>query len=224
MADTPAKCPFTEGVLGRSVAANRSITSFRRFIMAKVILKNVRIAFPDLFVAKAIGDGKPAYGCTFLFPREHDATKAITVAIKEAAAARWGEKADAQLKAIKAANKLCLHDGDEKPDYQGYPGNLFLSARNNARPTVIHRNKQPLTEADGVIYSGCRVNASIDIWAQDNQFGKRINASLQIVQLFDDVEQFAGGSRGNVDDFDDLDAGAGGGSSKATDDDDDDLI
>jgi hypothetical protein len=28
---------------------------------------------------------------------------------------------------------LCLHDGDEKAEYEGFPGNIFLSASNKAR-------------------------------------------------------------------------------------------
>jgi hypothetical protein len=73
---------------------------------------------------------------------------------------------------------LCLHDGDEKAEYEGFPGNFFLNAANKARPAVIDRDRSPLIQADGRPYAGCYVNAVIDIWAQDNNFGKRVNASL----------------------------------------------
>lgn len=33
-------------------------------------------------------------------------------------------------------------------------------------------------EADGLVYSGCYVNARIELWAQDNANGKRVNAKL----------------------------------------------
>jgi hypothetical protein len=49
----------------------------------------------------------------------------------------------------------------------------------------------------------------VELWAQDNQYGKRINASLGGVQFAKDGESFGGG--GNVveaDDFDDLSVNA----------------
>jgi len=70
----------------------------------------------------------------------------------------------------------------------------------------LNKDKSPVVEADGVIYSGCYVNAIIDLWAQDNQFGKRINATLLGVQFAYDGDAFASGGSGvSVDDFDDLD-------------------
>jgi hypothetical protein len=58
---------------------------------------------------------------------------------------------------------LCLHDGDEKAEYEGFPGNFFLNAANKARPAVIDRDRSPLIQADGRPYAGCYVNAVIDI-------------------------------------------------------------
>ena len=62
-----------------------------------------------------------------------------------------------------------------------------------ARPRVLDRDKSPLTQSDGRPYSGCYVNVSIDIWAQDNKFGKRVNAKLLAVQFHADGEAFSGG-------------------------------
>ncbi|MWN55950.1 ssDNA-binding protein, partial [Escherichia coli] len=56
--------------------------------------------------------------------------------------------------------------------------------------------------------AGCYVNAVIDIWAQDNNFGKRINASLGGVQFLRDGDAFAGGGVASADDFDDISEGA----------------
>lgn len=103
---------------------------------------------------------------------------------------------------------LCLHDGDEKAEYEGFPGNFFLNAANKARPAVIDRDRSPLIQADGRPYAGCYVNAVIDIWAQDNNFGKRVNASLGGVQFLRDGDAFAGGGVAAPDDFDDISEGA----------------
>lgn len=56
---------------------------------------------------------------------------------------------------------------------------------------VVNKNKeQTISEADDIIYAGCVVNASISFWVQDNQWGKRINGSLEGVQFFGDSGRF----------------------------------
>jgi len=98
-----------------------------------------------------------------------------------------------------------LHDGDAKAEYEGFEGNKFVSARAKVRPTVFDQQRQELSEADGKPYSGCYVNASIELWAQDNSFGKRINAQLRGVQFLRDGDAFAGGSRpADADEFDEI--------------------
>ena len=68
-----------------------------------------------------------------------------------------------------------------------------------------NKDKTPLTEDDNVIYGGCYVNAIIELWAQDNNYGKRINANLLGVQFHKDGEPFGGGGVSvKADDFDDV--------------------
>ena len=53
-----------------------------------------------------------------------------------------------------------------------------------------------------LIYDGCRVNAKIEIWAQDNKFGRRINCSLLGVMFAGEGENFGGGAApASADDF-----------------------
>ncbi len=58
--------------------------------------------------------------------------------------------------------------------------------------------------ADGKPYSGCYVNGIVDIWAQDNGFGRRLNATLKGVQFVKDGDAFSGGTAVSADAFDDL--------------------
>ena len=51
-----------------------------------------------------------------------------------------------------------------------------------------------LTEADGLVYSGCYVNARVELWVQDNANGKRINAKLLGIQFVRDGDAFGAGS------------------------------
>ncbi len=170
----------------------------------QVKIHNVRIAYAQgLFEPRApqSGEGKAKYNCAFLFPKDHPAVQELTEACIAVAKAKWGAKADTHLVAIKAADKLPVHDGNAKPDSAGYAGNLFMNASNDIRPTVVNVDRSPLTVADGKPYSGCYVNAIVDIWAQDNKYGKRINASLMGVQFLADGEKLAGGSVAAADDF-----------------------
>lgn len=178
----------------------------------KVKLNNVRLAFPQLFEAKTVnGEGKPAFSAAFLIDPADPQVKAINAAIEQVAKEKWGAKADAMLKQMRATDKVALHDGDLKASYDGFPGNLYISARSATRPLVIDADKSALVEADGKPYAGCYVNASVDLWAQDNNYGKRINASLGGVQFFRDGDAFAGGGAASEDEFDDVTAGAAAG-------------
>jgi len=175
----------------------------------QIKLNNVRLAFPALFEAKTVnGEGKPAFSASFLIDPADPQIQTIEAAIKTVAKEKWADKADALLKSLEKQDKTCLHDGDVKSNYDGFPGNMFVSARSNTRPTVLDRDKSPLVEADGKPYGGCYVNVSLDIWAQDNNYGKRINASLRGVQFFKDGDAFAGGGAADVDEFDDISEGA----------------
>lgn len=175
----------------------------------KIKLTNVRLAFPTLFEAKTVnGEGKPAFSASFLIDPADPQVKAINAAIEQVAKDKWGAKADAVLKQMRAQDKVCLHDGDLKANYDGFPGNLYISSRSATRPLVIDADKSPLAEQDGKPYAGCFVNASIELWPQDNNFGKRVNASLRGVQFFRDGDAFTGGGAASEDEFDDIAEGA----------------
>lgn len=175
----------------------------------KLKLSNVRLAFPALFEAKTVnGEGEPAFSAVFLLDPADPQIKAINAAIDTVAKDKFGAKADSVLKQMRAGDKVCLHDGDSKADYAGFPGSLFISARSKTRPLVLNADKTPLTAADGKPYAGCYVNASVELWAQDNNYGKRVNASLRGVQFLKDGDAFAGGGAASEDEFDDVAEGA----------------
>lgn len=168
----------------------------------RLMLKNVRLAFPALFEPSSYGDGDPAYSATLIMDPAQ--AEAVEKAIAGVARDKWGAKADAQLKALRASGKVCLRDGDEKADYDGFEGMMFIAARSKTRPTVVDGQRQPLTQSDGRIYAGCYVNASLEIWAQDNGYGKRVNATLRGVQFVRDGEAFGGGRPASADEFDEI--------------------
>jgi hypothetical protein len=180
----------------------------------RIMLKNVRLLYgAALFTPQRgpNGEGEPKHSATLGFPKDHPAVAEIKAAFQKVATEKWGAKAVEVYTMLKAADKLCLHDGDAKADKEGFKGNLYVSASNKLKPLVIDGLKQPLDANSGKPYSGCYVNAEIELWAQDNKFGKRINASLRGVQFVRDGQRLAGGGVSNADDYEaipDADGGA----------------
>lgn len=171
----------------------------------KLKLKNVRLAFPALFEARAQNPGdKPAFSAAFIFPPDHEVVAQINQAVEQVAREKWGDKAAVTVKSLKAADKTPLHNGDTKSQYAGYEGNLFINARSMTRPGVFDSDGTPLIQADGRPYAGCYVHAIVEVYAQDNSYGKRINASLSGVMFARDGEAFSGGGSATADDFSDL--------------------
>jgi len=167
--------------------------------MSKIILKNVRISFADLFKKGSFNGEETKYGATFLLNKEEHADSIAEIK------AQIADLVKDNLKGAKVpADKLCLRDGDEV-EYNGYAGCYSIKCSTKKRPIVIDRDRSPLTEDDNKPYGGCYVNASIDLWVQNNAYGKRVNSTLLAVQFAKDGEPFADGSTGDVNDFDMLD-------------------
>lgn len=187
-------------------------------------LKNVRLsAYPALFTRPTFeGETQAKYGCKLLLdPNEHaDQIEEL----KHAITALVNDKLDGQRL---PSDKLCLRHGEDtgKAYHEGY---WVLSVSTKNRPVVLDRRKNLVTEDDGVIYPGCRVNANVSLWAQKNKFGKRVNGELEGVQFSADDEPIeAGGGKSAkaiMEDFDALEERAGRGGAPGTGADADDMF
>lgn len=167
-----------------------------------MMIEGVRIAFPALFRPVAMkADDPKKYGLKIILDKVKDKgqIKNIRKAIEECAKAKWGDDIP--------PFKKCLTDGSEHDQYDGIDDTkMTFNATNQKRPTVIDRDRTPLSEEDGKPYGGCYCNVTIEFWGQDNQWGKRVNASLTGVQFVKDGEAFGGGAAAaDVEDFDILD-------------------
>lgn len=164
----------------------------------KVLLKNVRLSFPSLFNTEVYGGADTEkYAATFLIPKSDKTVQAIESACQQALKEKYGDK-------IPKGFKMPLVDGDDK-EYDGYANHYSIKATTKKRPTLINRDKTPIVEEDGIIYAGCYVNASIDIWVMDNSYGKKVLASLNAIQFAKDGEAFGSGGGNAADDFESLD-------------------
>lgn len=165
----------------------------------KIRLNNVRLSFPHLFHPQTVGDddkGTPKFSGVFLLD---DGDHEDTIAFLQ-------EKAEELAKSVGmkklSITKSFLKPGSEKDDLEGFEGCHFVSASNARRPLAIDQDKAAVTESDGTLYAGCYVNAVIQLWAQDNKWGKRVNASLEGVQFLKDGESLGGGTIADEGDFD----------------------
>lgn len=163
--------------------------------MSKIKMQAVRLSFPSLFnTAKFGGEDTGKYEATFVLDKVEHAE--VIAGIK----AQIDRLMKEELKSKVPSDKLCLKDGDEmgRPEFEG---KYTIKASTKKRPLVINRDKSPITESDNVIYAGCYVNAIVSLWAQNNNYGKRINAQLDGVQFCRDGEAFGDGAV-SVNEFD----------------------
>lgn len=167
---------------------------------ATLRLRHVRLSFPALFTPKENeGDNgtiTKKFGASFIFPRtgdEHENLKFAKQAVDHCV--KTGLKGRDP-----GPDRKCLRSGASKPDLDGYGDDVaFISASSKDRPQVVDRACNPLVEEDGKVYGGCYVNATVRLWAQDNKFGKRVNAQLKAVQFDSDGDPF-GAPKVNVED------------------------
>ena len=192
--------------------------------MSKVHLRDVRINFARLFKPEGFqgSESNKKYNAQFILdasnPAHKKAIKELRAAIQECGQEKWGDKwKDGKMKVLgyclKSADEelqdglfvtetTVENDNGEVPEY--LQNAYIVAASETKRPTVVNADKTPLTEEDAVIYDGCYVTAIINVWAQDNKFGKRINANLLGVQFKRDGDPLASGAeKVSDDDFDD---------------------
>lgn len=164
-------------------------------------LKGARLSFPRLWEPKSFREGQPArFEGSFLIDASSKAGQAQIAKILEEAEgvikAKFNGKIPKKLKFgfgyadgddFKIGN-VSFHS--EPKEYDGYEGMFYISSANKTRPTVVDRDRSPLVAEDGKPYAGCYVNGTITLWAQDNEYGQRVNANLRGVQFLKDGEAF----------------------------------
>lgn len=171
--------------------------------LGEVLLIGVRLSFADLDQP-----GKPQkndkgemvpgkFKANGLMEKGTKLTAQNLAKIKKAAddvkKKKWGDKIP-KLK----PEKVCLRDGDLE-DWEGYANHFYISANNANQPQLITKFKDSkgkwIPAKKGELYSGCYVNMLVRLWAQDSEeYGKRVNASIEVVQFDRKGEPFGGGA------------------------------
>ena len=179
-----------------------------------IFLSNVRLSFPHLAepqkqVNEATGTTRISYNCEFIMPQEHAGFQQFMARYGALALEKWKEHAQPVMAMILADRKTrCFGKGEEKVNrknfqtYDGYAGNMFITGGRDSAPQMIQDNGQAVDPANTMayqalarkMYGGCRVNAAIKPWVQDNKHGRGIRCDLIAVQFAADDTAFGEGN------------------------------
>lgn len=187
----------------------------------KVMLRNVRLSYEHIFQPSALDDSQePKFSATFIIPKDHPEIAAIKRALYEAGAEKYPNAFKGQ--GWPTGYTCPLKDGDtdvngngerlceKNPEYAGAYV-LKASAAASRRPVTVGRKKEAITEADGIIYSGCHVNASIAFAGYEfGKVKKGVTCYLNGVQFVADGERFGSDASSDFDALDDTEGGDGG--------------
>ena len=177
----------------------------------KVILRNVRLSYEHIFTPSKFDESQETkYSATFIIPKDHPDLPAVKKAYFEAGQETFAS--DFTGGNWPRGYTCSLKDADKETDGNGvllaeknaaYQGAYLLEANSTRRPVTLNRNKAQVTEDDGIIYSGCYVNASLA--AAGYTYGKvkkGVKCYLNGVQFVKDGPRFGSDA---TSDFDALD-------------------
>ena len=179
-----------------------------------IFLSNVRLSFPNLAQPQVqknetTGQERVSYNCELIMPGDHQGMAQFMQRYATMAQEKWKEHAQTVMQMIKNDRKLrCFGAGQEKVNsrtfqpYDGYPGMYFITVGAKNRPQMIQPDGSPVNPDDSMaytqlarkLYGGCRVNAAIKPWPQDNKHGRGIRCDLIAVQFAADDTPFGEGA------------------------------
>ena len=179
-----------------------------------IFLSNVRLSFPHLAepqkqVNETTGVTRISYNAEFLMPQDHPGFAQFMARYGAIALEKWKEHAQAVMGMIQNDRKTrCFGRGGEKVSrktmlpYDGYAGNIYITAGRDTAPQIIQADGSAVDPANTMayqqlarkMYGGCRVNAAIKPWPQDNKVGRGIRCDLVAVQFAGDDTPFGEGA------------------------------
>ena len=192
----------------------------------KLHLNNVRVSFANgLYqMQKAGPTAEPKYGADFILQPDSvvlrvnaDGSKTkTTLKDAELAVATEAWKANgAKVLAGLEGSKKAIRDGNKRTNaagdvYDGYADTWYVTAKSKTRPLLVDQHRQPVTEEDGTIYSGCYVNAIVELYPNTKPTEKGVFAGLKGVQFVRDGDAFGGGAPAAANEFDAVDGADAG--------------
>ncbi len=183
-----------------------------------IYLSDVRLSFPHLVEPQrqkneATGKERISYNCELLMSPDHPGYVQFMQKYAEMAAGKWREHANQVMQMVQAERKLrCYGRGEEKVNkktfqpYDGYAGNVYITCGRDTPPQAIQEDGRPVDPGNTMayqavmrkMYGGCRVNAAVKPWLQENQYGRGVRCDLVAIQFFCDDASFGDGGAADV--------------------------
>lgn len=181
-----------------------------------IFLSNVRLSFPHIVepqrkINEQTGKERISYNAEFIMPKDHAGLSQFMQRYSAMALEKWKEHAQTVMGMIQQDRKSrCFGMGEEKINkktflpYDGYPNMFFISAGRDTPPQIIQADGTPVDPANTMayqqltrkMYGGCRVNAAVKPWLQENTHGRGIRCDLIALQFAGDDTAFG---EGNID-------------------------
>ena len=179
-----------------------------------IYLSNVRLSFPHLAepqknVNAETGKERISYNCEFIMPQDHAGFTQFMQQFAALAAEKWKDHAQQVMQMIQSDRRLrCYGRGEEKVNkktfqpYDGYAGNVYITAGRDSQPQIIQADGTPIDPNNSMayqqltrkMYGGCRVNAAVKPWLQENSYGRGVRCDLVAVQFAADDQPFGEGA------------------------------
>ena len=178
-----------------------------------IITAPFRLAFPEVFKAKAYENGGTAkYSITMLFPKDESAlipslpnTNGIMALRRlafEAVQEKWGVdkiKWPASLRALDFKTYVSptgkdgwpIRDGD-LVEWDGFGGQLFIRASSKFQPGLVDQKLQPIISEEQ-IFGGLICRAQINAYVYDDAMNKGVTFGLNNLQILKDDGTVYGG-------------------------------
>lgn len=171
-----------------------------------------RVSFPNFHEPDSVAGGDPKYGGKFIVEPSNTAlVQKLDAAIEQVAKDKWGEKATNIVanfvKTGKKPDVFFVKEPYKSKDgevYNGFEGMFYVSASNDKQPVLLSPSKSPVKPSDDMLYAGAYCVVQIDVWAQDNTFGRAVRATLKVVQHARDGERLGGGAAPDLDAFQEI--------------------
>jgi hypothetical protein len=155
----------------------------------KLMLKNVRLSYANLFEPRENKNGELRYSTALLIPKDHPQVEALKAAIDAEGEGKFGKKWETMAK-----KNYPLHDADEDgkaDDEPAYEGHYYINASSKRKPQVVDRQVQPILD-ESEMFSGCWGNVSIAIFAFEVPENKGVSFGLNNVQKVKEGERLGG--------------------------------
>lgn len=177
-----------------------------------VALNNVTITYPSIY-QKSVYEGKETKYQTGIILKKNDenykALKATYDAICQEAL-NSKKLTRAQLTPWirpQGGTKGILIDCAEDPDkYEGprFENAVILTPKNDHKPCVVNRMREPITEDENEIYGGCVCNVNVSLYVYSKVY-KGIGVQLNGIQKVKDGEPFGAARLAVEDMFEEID-------------------